>query len=207
MNSMKEIKCNLNGSIGSFYNMCLRYKISKTEDGDNQLDIRIRIEELNIPNSIKDNINLLKELYTVMLKINNNIVAKESVVLDFSTIKNLVIINYKSTLSNIDTLRFNLEAFLQSDNESTYIKNTSLSESILVLPIKVDKLFIDLNYNDEGDKVHCIATPNIEPDFLEYKDTLNPWIKLDINSFVVPKTGKNQYIQVRGKYKRRIFLF
>lgn len=181
--------------------MFMRYKISKTEDGENELNVRIRFEELNMPNVIKDNTDLLRDLTITSLKINGVTVAKESDVLDFDNTKNIVALNYKNIIANTDSLKLTLEASLQIESKSNYITDTSLKESILILPVKKDKLFIDLEYIDEGDKIHCVANPTIEPDFMEMKDTTNDWVKLNNKSFNVTKSGKNQFIQVRGKYK------
>ena len=200
MNIMKEIQTSLQGTIGKYYKMSMRYKTSKTEDDENELDIRIRIEKLNLPSSISDNINLLKDSYTIILKMNNTIVDKNSIALDFTNSNNLVILNYNKKINNSETLKMNLEAFLKVDNKSNYIEDTSLKDTILVHPVKEDRLFIDLDYTDAVDKIYCTCRTTITPDFIEYKDTLNDWIKLNSNNFEVNKSNKKQFIQVRGKF-------
>ena len=106
------------------------------------------------------------------------------------------------------------------NDESGYLTSTTIKSDLVLIPVKGEKLFIDITKSDlikyaetreAGKKpedliyYHYNITVNttIEPDFLEYKINEEPWTKLEDKAFDLPIENYLRYVQVRGKKDNR----
>lgn len=197
----KETSIKCNGKLGKYYTLELDLVPSKEEslysiDPANKLTINCKL----IRDSLDDEtiIKLTKKEATFKILINEEMVSKQNIDIDFSNTHQIVI-NYDTLFYNKEPIFLNVEAILEINDKAEYLTNTNITNTIALTPIKLEKLFIDLTSITIGNTIMCNITTTVKPEYLEYKVNIASWVKLNENKFSVEKTGKNQYIQVRGK--------
>ena len=203
----ESIKCN--GRLGQYFTLYLRVQ-HKIIEANHKIFLRLRItRERDVSD---EDINKLVELkenqVTVQLRAADKVLSKKSISLDFMSdlSNNIVLLEYEYEINNEQTLTMlYFGDIIISNDKSDYLTNTTIKSSLVLIPIKQDRLFIDLiklKSKKLIDNLPCYnisISTTIKPDFLEYKINQDSWIKLNDISFDVPIENYLKYIQVRGK--------
>jgi hypothetical protein len=199
MTEMNEIDTYFNGRLGNSFKLYLRTKVISNKEFYNgsQVNIRARIEKIG---KLLDDEYLTNIPATIKILINNKVVYKDNIELDFKY-NSSVSFMYENIYNVSDTTKYNIKAILEVNDTTDYINTTELSTSIILQPITSSKMYISL---DENNSIFTVTT-TLEPDFIEYKVNEDNWIKLESNSFKLDKDNIDKYIQARCKYNNKYY--
>lgn len=192
----------MNGRLGSNIELSL---VGNTRiiDTSNELVVKLRASKIK---DIDNTIQLQKEKLTVLIKLGEKTIYKEPLILDFKYKDDLELVNFKNIYNVEETKILNLSAtIIVSDNKSGYLEDTTVNTTITFNEVKDEILFIDLTGSETEEEILCTFVTSLEPELIEFKTNDDDWCRLSngCREFTIPKTNKNQYIQVRGKFKNK----
>lgn len=192
---MDTVKTLCNGTLGHLFELSMDTEVQQEViDYFNEVYFYIYLKKVNKG----EDVSIIKYSATLKLTINDVVVMKDTIYLDFSE-TNMISHACKFITSNAELLKLNAKLELIIYDSSKYIEPTELSTTVFVQPIVTDKLYLDLSSEELPNVYKCKVEPSTTYDFLELKLNDNPWRLLEGTLFNIAKVDKNSYIQVRGK--------
>lgn len=198
--SIQETSVPCNGSLSKDYSLSLKLDNYVKED-TNYVSIIVKLANTSKENQVDLSVNKSN----IKIFINDKFVKLVQLYLDFT--KNLYyLVGYNYSIQNTDTKIVTIKASLEIDNDSNYITNTEIQDSIAlrkiskstpsinILAVQVTDCFIDV-----------LAKTTSDYDLIEYKINTEDWEPYT-DVFRVYKIPKKQFIQVRIKQDRHLLL-
>lgn len=193
----ETIKCN--GRLGEHFTLGVTTSVYDEEIyGRKGIKIKVHLKH---DEHKEPDVQLFKGEASVKLRINDIPVAKDTVYIDTVKSDDTGLLTYITHIAQSDKAQaLTIEAYLDVDSESEYITNTTVRDKIKIPAISSDRLYLTLTLRESDEIAYCSISTNTKYDFLEYKIDDTKWVKLeDTTQFSFKKSGKNQYIQARGK--------
>lgn len=219
----KEDKIKCSGKLSNYLTLYLRVKHEIINDL-HKISLRLRIvRDIDVFNQDMNKLIELKEnQVTAQLRILDKVLIKKHLPISFmnDSVTSITLLEYEYEIGNEQTLIMNYYGDLIIDNDnSEYLKNTTIKSDLLLTPVKNKKLFIELTksellkHPDKSDKWHnrediiyyhydLYLRNTIKPDFIEIKINDNKWEKIELednNIYQIPAVNYIRYIQFRGK--------
>lgn len=197
---VKETSVPCNGNLSKDYSLSLKLDNYVKED-TNYVSIIVKLANTSKENLVDLSINKSN----IKIFINDKFVKLVQLYLDFT--KNpYYLVGYNYSIQNTDTKIITIKASLEVDNDSNYITNTEIQDSIAlrkiyrstpsinILAVQVTYCFIDV-----------LAKTTSDFDLIEYKINTEDW-KPYTDVFRVYKIPRKQFIQARIKQDRYLLL-
>ena len=197
---VKETSVPCNGNLSKDYSLSLKLDNYVKED-TNYVSIIVKLANTSKENQVDLSINKSN----IKIFINDKFVKLVQLYLDFT--KNpYYLVGYNYSIQNTDTKIITVKASLEIDNDSNYITNTEIQDSIAlrkiykstpsinILAVQVTDCFIDV-----------LAKTTSDFDLIEYKINTEDW-KPYTDVFRVYKIPRKQFIQARIKQGRYLLL-
>jgi len=193
----ETVKCN--GRLGEHFTLGITTSVYD-EEIYGRKGIKIKAHLKHDPFKEPD-VQLYKGEASVKLRINDIPAAKDTVYIDTTNSDETELMTYITHIAQSDkTQVLTIEADLNVDSEAEYITNTTVRDKIKIPSVSSDRLYLTLTLRESDEIAYCSISTNTKYDFLEYKIDDTNWVKLeDTTQFSFRKSGKNQYIQARGK--------
>lgn len=197
---VKETSVPCNGNLSKDYSLSLKLDNYVKED-TNYISIIVKLANTSKENLVDLSINKSN----IKIFINDKFVKLVQLYLDFT--KNpYYLVGYNYSIQNTDTKIITIKASLEVDNDSNYITNTEIQDSIAlrkiykstpsinILAVQVTDCFIDV-----------LAKTTSDFDLIEYKINTEDWEPYT-DVFRVYKIPRKQFIQARIKQDRYLLL-
>ena len=197
-NSVSQI---CNGRLGKNFKLKLITKLVYIEEtNSNRLYYSLLIDRFI---ELKEYFMYNKNQTLISVKLNNTVIDKESVDIDFlSNQEGHILISNFIDLPKAENESISIEcSMIFTDNPSKYLEDTSIIGLIHLLNKKEQKLISSLSITDETESIVSFNIySSLKPDRFEFKVNENEWRLLENNRFKVAKLSKKkQYVQARVK--------
>lgn len=197
---VKETSVPCNGNLSKDYSLSLKLDNYVKED-TNYVSIIVKLANTSKENLVDLSINKSN----IKIFINDKFVKLVQLYLDFT--KNpYYLVGYNYSIQNTDTKIVTIKASLEIDNDSNYITNTEIQDSIALRKIYKSTPSINiLAVQVTGCFIDVLAKTTSDFDLIEYKINTEDW-KPYTDVFRVYKIPRKQFIQARIKQDRYLLL-
>ena len=197
---VKETSVPCNGNLSKDYSLSLKLDNYVKED-TNYVSIIVKLANTSKENLVDLSINKSN----IKIFINDKFVKLVQLYLDFT--KNpYYLVGYNYSIQNTDTKIITIKASLEVDNDSNYITNTEIQDSIALRKIYKSTPSINISAVQTTDCfIDVLAKTTSDFDLIEYKINTEDW-KPYTDTFRVYKIPRKQFIQARIKQDRYLLL-
>lgn len=197
---VKETSVPCNGNLSKDYSLSLKLDNYVKED-TNYVSIIVKLANTSKENLVDLSINKSN----IKIFINDKFVKLVQLYLDFT--KNpYYLVGYNYSIQNTDTKIITIKASLEVDNDSNYITNTEIQDSIALRKIYKSTPSINISAVQITDCfIDVLAKTSSDFDLIEYKINTEDW-KPYTDTFRVYKIPRKQFIQARIKQDRYLLL-
>lgn len=197
---VKETSVSCNGNLSKDYSLSLKLDNYVKED-TNYVSIIVKLANTSKENQVDLSINKSN----IKIFINDKFVKLVQLYLDFT--KNpYYLVGYNYSIQNTDTKIITIKASLEVDNDSNYITNTEIQDSIALRKIYKSTPSINISAVQMTDCfIDVLAKTTSDFDLIEYKINTEDW-KPYTDVFRVYKIPRKQFIQARIKQDRYLLL-
>lgn len=197
---VKETSVPCNGNLSKDYSLSLKLDNYVKED-TNYVSIIVKLANTSKENQVDLSINKSN----IKIFINDKFVKLVQLYLDFT--KNpYYLVGYNYSIQNTDTKIVTIKASLEIDNDSNYITNTEIQDSIALRKIYKSTPSINISAVQVTDCfIDVLAKTTSDFDLIEYKINTEDW-KPYTDTFRVYKIPRKQFIQARIKQDRYLLL-
>lgn len=197
---VKETSVPCNGNLSKDYSLSLKLDNYVKED-TNYVSIIVKLANTSKENLVDLSINKSN----IKIFINDKFVKLVQLYLDFT--KNpYYLVGYNYSIQNTDTKIITIKASLEVDNDSNYITNTEIQDSIALRKIYKSTPSINISAVQITDCfIDVLAKTTSDFDLIEYKINTEDW-KPYTDTFRVYKIPRKQFIQARIKQDRYLLL-